>query len=169
MKDTNTTGHLYPSDLEQASNSYLMAIVAVISGLPLPILNTVASLIYYLAHRRSSYFVRWHSLQALLAQAVMIPFNSFAFGWAITLIASDTPISFINLQGGYNGESDNFIYNPGYFILYAVFIILLNIAEFIAVIITATQVRKGKNVRWFIIANIADALTSKENRDPYVL
>ena len=168
MTDT-TVEKIYPGDLEQASNSYLMAVVAVMAALPLPIINTIASIIYYAAHRRSSYFVRWHCIQAILAQAIMIPFNSFAFGWAVAPIASDTTISFINLQGGYNGEPDNFIYNPAYFILYITIIILFNIAEFITVIITAAQVRKGKNVRWFILANLADTLTSKQNRDPYVL
>ena len=169
MTDKTTRETIYPSDLEQASNSYLMAIVAVIAGLPLPIFNTIASLIYYAGHRKSSYFVRWHCIQAILAQAVMIPFNSFAFGWTIALITLDTTISFLNLQGGYNGEPDNFIYNPAYFILYITVIILFNIAEFITVIITAIQVRKGKNVRWFILANLTDALTSKQNRDPYIL
>ena len=48
-------------------------------------------------------------------------------------------------------------------------IIILNAAEFITILITAAQVRKGKNVRLFVLANIADSLTSKENRDPYIL
>jgi len=169
MTDKTTPEIIHPTDLEQASNSYLMAIVAVIAGLPLPVINAIASLIYYAAHRQSSYFVRWHCIQAILAQAIMIPFNSFAFGWAVALITSHPTISFINLQGGYNGETDNFIYNPAYFLLYITIIILFNIAEFITVIITAARVRKGKNVRWFVLANLTDALTSKQNRDPYVL
>jgi len=167
MTEKATTLQLHPHELEQASNGYLMAIVSVIAGLPLPVINVIASTGYYLGHTKSSYFVRWHCIQAILAQAIMIPFNSFAFGWAIALITSNTPVSFINLQGGYTQTPDSFIYNPKYFILYTSVILLLNVAEFFTVIITAGEVRKGKNVRWFLIANFTDKLTSKENRDPY--
>lgn len=167
MTEKLTTQQLYPQELEQASNSYLMAIVAVIAGLPLPVINVIASVGYYLGHTKASYFVRWHCIQSILAQAIMIPFNSFAFGWTVALLTSDTPISFINLQGGYNGEPESLIYNPRNYILYLAIVLILNLAEFFTVIITAGEVRKGKNVRWFLIANLTDKLTSKENRDPY--
>ena len=38
----------HESELERASNSYLMSLVAVIGGLPLPILNLMASIFFYL-------------------------------------------------------------------------------------------------------------------------
>ena len=43
---SNTTFYYKPneSELERASNSYLMSLVAVIGGLPLPILNLLASI-----------------------------------------------------------------------------------------------------------------------------
>jgi hypothetical protein len=37
------------------------------------------------------------------------------------------------------------------------------------VIATASKVKNGHNVRWFGLAPIADALTSKEDRNPYKL
>ncbi len=140
--------HIYQQDLEQASNSYLMAVISVMAGLPLPIINVVASFIFYLGYKRASYFVRWHCIQAIMAQAVMVPFNSIAFAWTIRLLV--------------NNQSPDV-----YFAAYIFAILIFNIVEFLTVIITASMVRKGKNVRWFIIANIADAITSKENRDPY--
>lgn len=149
-EDTNYAQVLHPSEYEKASNGYLMAVVAVIAGLPLPIINVIASLLYYLGQRKSSYFVRWHCIQAILAQTVMVPFNSFAVAWTISLFI--------------NEETPNM-----YFIMYVLFVLVFNIVEFFTVIITASQVGKGKNVRWFLIANITDALTSKENRDPYRL
>lgn len=142
----NTT--VYPHELEQASNSYLMAVISVMAGLPLPIINVVASLGFYLAHRKAGYFVRRHCIQAVLAQTIMMPFNSFAFAWTLKLIIQ---------------EKDPDMY---YFV-YLLGIVIFNIVEFFAVIITASAVRKGKNVRWFLIADITDALCSKENRDPY--
>lgn len=142
------TEQLYPHELEQASNSYLMAVIAVIAGVPLPIINVIASFIFYLGHTKSSYFVRWHCVQAILAQAVMVPFNSVAFAWTVKL--------FINEQAP-----------DKYFAMYILAILVFNLVEFFTVIITASMVRKGENVRWFLIATITDALVSKENRDPY--
>lgn len=159
---------LYQNELEQASNSYLMAIVAVIVGLPLPIINVLASLGYYFAHKNSVYFVRWHSLQALLAQCVIIPFNSIAFAWTVSLLVNDIPIKLFSLQGESASVNGGL---PGisilHYLIYLLFIILLNVAEFIATIYTASQVRKGVNVRWFLIANITDNLCSKQKTDPY--
>ena len=61
----NTTFYYRPneSELERASNSYLMSLVAVIGGLPLPILNLLASIFFYLGNRNSTPFVKWHCTQ----------------------------------------------------------------------------------------------------------
>lgn len=140
--------HIYPHEYEQASNSYLMAVVSVIAGLPLPIINLIAAVGFYLGQRKSSYFVRWHCIQSIIGQALLIPFNSIAFGWTIGVICN-------------NREA-----TKPYWI-YIVVILCLNIFEFIAVIYTASKVRNGHNIRWFLIAGITDSLTSKENRDIY--
>lgn len=50
---------------------------------------------------------------------------------------------------------------------YIILILWFNIFEFIAVIYTASKVRNRHNVRWPLIAGLADSLTSKENRDIY--
>ncbi|AXG74634.1 hypothetical protein DVK85_10485 [Flavobacterium arcticum] len=139
---------IHPNDYERASNSYLMAIVAVIVGLPLPIINIIASLMYYLGSLKSSYFVRWHCIQAILAQTIMIPFNSLAWGWTLAVILDKKEPTL-------------------YYSIYLFGVILFNIVEFFAVIITASKVGKGENVRWFLIANITDMLCSKKNKDPY--
>ncbi len=139
---------IHPSEYEQASNGYLMAIVAVIVGVPLPVINIIASFIYYLGNLKSSYFVRWHCIQAILAQTVMIPFNSVAVGWTISIILNNREVTI-------------------YYGIYLFAVILFNIIEFFAVIITASKVGKGQNVRWFLIANITDLLCSKKDRNPY--
>jgi uncharacterized Tic20 family protein len=139
---------IYPYEYESASNSYLMCVVSVIAGLPLPIINVIASVGYYMAQRKSSYFVRWHCIQAILAQAIMVPFNSVAFGWTLGIIINDRqPTLFYGI--------------------YLFIIILLNIVEFVTVIITAIRVRNGHNMRWAVIADLTDSLYSKEERDPF--
>lgn len=164
MTETNKSQIIYPHEYEQASNSYLMAVVAVIAGLPLPIINLIAAVGFYLGHRKSTYFVRWHCIQSIIGQALVIPFNSIAFAWTIGV--------FINLKNR-NYQIDRefteaFTDNTytAYWI-YILFVIALNLFEFITVLYTAARVRNGHNVRWAGIAGIADRLTSKENRDPY--
>lgn len=164
------TAQPHPHELEQASNSYLMSVISVMAGVPLPIINVIASFIFYLSYRKASYFVRWHCIQSILAQAIMIPFNSVALIWTLNIIFSNVkyfgPFTHHNLTG--ETVASEFFYSASpYYWLYIAFVALFNIAEFITVIVTASQVRKGKNVRWFLIAGLTDALTSKENRDPY--
>lgn len=154
---------IHPYDYEQASNAYLMSLVAVIAGLPLPIVNVIASVIFYSAKRKAPYIVRWHALQSLLGQILIMPFNSVAFWWTFRIIFANFSITTGHFDIDENFETFS---SPAYW-AYILFTILLNLFEFIAVIITATQVSKGQNVRWFGIASLTDALCSKENRDPY--
>lgn len=168
MTHKDNKQQVYPHDLEQASNSYLMSLVAIIAGLPLPIVNVLASLIFYISHAKSSYFVRWHSLQSLLAQCLVIPFNSLAFAWTLTLLFNNTSLKLFSLQGESALVNDSlFGVSLIYYGFYIMFVFILNIAEFVATIYTASQVRKGVNVRWFLIANITDSLCSIQKTDPY--
>lgn len=139
---------IYPADYEKAGNSYLMVIVAIIVGIPLPIINLIASVIYHLGNRKSSYFVRWHCIQCVLSQVILLPFNSIAWGWTISILLNKSELSI------YYGIC-----------LFAV--ILLNIIEFAAIISTASRVTKGENIRWAVIAPITDLLCSKKNKNPY--
>ncbi|KOS04872.1 hypothetical protein AM493_01565 [Flavobacterium akiainvivens] len=159
-----------PYEHEPAGNAYLMSTVAVIAGLPLPIINVIASVIFYLSNRKASYYVRWHSLQALIAQAVVMPFNSIALAWTIRIFFE--PLVWTETRHNHYEAHFNenlFDFPSAWYFIYIFFVLALNLFEFIGVLITAVAVRKGKNVRWAIIANITDRLCSKENRDPYAI
>lgn len=117
-------------EAEKASNSYLMSLIAIIVGLPLPIVNLAATLIFYLGNRNGTYFVRWHCTQALLSQLSMLFINSFGFWWTISIIFTDEIIT-------------------SKYIAYLFVVILFNITEFIATIYTAIQTRKGIHVVWW--------------------
>ena len=116
---------------EAASNSYLMSLIAIIIGLPLPIINLIATLIFYLGNRNSTYFVRWHCTQALLSQLSMLFINSFGFWWTLSIIFTDETIT-------------------SKYIAYIVAVIIFNLTEFIATIYTIIQTRKGIHVEWWI-------------------
>ncbi|MCW4467827.1 hypothetical protein OGH69_02530 [Flavobacterium sp. MFBS3-15] len=161
---------IHPYEYEQASKSYLMAVVAVIAALPLPIVNVLASAGYYLAHRKSGYFVRWHSIQAILVQLIMLPFNSFLFWWTVSLLFSEERFPRRHGRHAIEGPvtfDEIFSSASLYYWLYLSIIVFLNIVEFFSVIYTAGRVGKGHNVRWFLISDITDALCSRKNRDPY--
>ncbi len=118
-------------EAERASNSYLMSLIAVMSGLPLPIINLLASLIFFLGNRKGSYFIRWHCTQALLSQLSLLAINSTAFWWIVGILTGKEDIS-------------------STFIAYLLTALLFNLAEFVSTVYAAIQTRKGKHVSfWF--------------------
>ncbi|MFZ6012621.1 MAG: hypothetical protein ACOYXT_19915 [Bacteroidota bacterium] len=118
-------------ECERASNSYLMSLVAVIAGLPLPIVNLLATAFFYVGNRKGTYFVRWHCMQALLSQLLVLVMNSAGFYWTLSIIFGD-----------------NIVTND--YIAYMITIVLFNLIEFGATVYAAVNVRKGKHVSfWF--------------------
>ena len=129
-------------EAEKASNSYLMSLIAVIVGIPLPIINLIATFIFYLGNRKGTYFVRWHCTQALLSQASLLCMNSVSFWWTISIIFQDGKIS-------------------NQYISYMITVFLFNLVEFIATIYTAIQTRKGIHVSWWFYGDLTDAIVRK--------
>jgi len=133
-----------PNDFEseRASNSYLMSLIALMVGLPLPIVNLIATLIFFLGNRKSTYFVRWHCTQALLSQLTVLPLNSVGFWWTLSIIFDST-----NVTNNYIG--------------YMITIIAFNIIEFIATIYTAINTRKGQHVEWWFFGDFAHLICKR--------
>lgn len=126
-------------ELEKASNSYLMSLIALIAGLPLPIINLMATFFFYIANIKGTYFVRWHCTQALLSQLSLLFINSFGFWWTISIIFGPETIT-------------------NKYIAYIITILIFNIIEFIVTIITATKVRKGIHVHWWFYGNLTQII-----------
>jgi len=127
---------------EKASNSYLMSVVALIAGLPLPIINLLATGIYFLSNRKGTFFVRWHCTQALLSQISLVVMNSVGFWWTIDIIVRD-------------GVPDNM------YISYILTVLLFNLVEFIMTIYAAVNTRKGKHVMWWFFGPLTDLICTK--------
>lgn len=123
-------------ECDKATNSYLMSVIAVVAGLPFPIVNLIATFFFYYAHRNSTYFVRWHCTQALVSQFLLFFFNSYSFWWTIGVVLGKAGLS--NL-----------------YISYMLTIIIVNTIEFITTIYTAIQVRKGHHIEWWLCAPIS--------------
>lgn len=129
-------------ECEKASNSYLMSLIAVMVGLPLPIINLIATLIFYLGNRKGTYFVRWHCTQALLSQLSMLFVNSFGFWWTISILFTEEPIT-------------------NKYIAYMLAALFFNLTEFIATIYTAIQTRKGKHIEWWFYGDLTHLICKK--------
>lgn len=118
-------------ELEKASNGYLMSLIAVMAGMPLPIINLLATLVFYFGNRKSTWFVRWHCTQTLLSQLTILIINSIGFSWTISVIFGSSVVT-----------------NP--YISYMITILLFNLIEFSITIMAAVRTRKGQHVElWF--------------------
>ncbi len=136
----------FDDESEKASNSYLMSLIAIMAGLPLPIINLIATFIFYLGNRKSTFFVRWHATQALLSQCSLLVMNSVAFWWTIEILTQDSEIT-----------------TP--YISYMMTTFLFNLGEFIATIYTALQTRKGIHVKWWFYGELTDLICKSDYDD----
>lgn len=84
---------------DDAMGGYFMMFAALAVGLPLPIINVLASVIYYYTNRNKGRFVRFHTLQALLSQIPTTLLNlGFTF-WTVRLLF--TPLEVNQYYWGY--------------------------------------------------------------------
>lgn len=84
----DTTRLPQPSEVSErerddAMASYLMMFASLAVGLPVPLLNLVASVIYFLVNRKTSRFVAFHALQALLTHIPVVLLNAGLVGWVV--------------------------------------------------------------------------------------
>jgi len=126
-------------ECEQASNAYVMSLVALMAGMPLPIVNLIASFIFYLGNRKGTYYVRWYSAQALVIQATLFFMNSYGMYWSLSIVF-----------GG--------VHVTNQYIAYMLTILSINLVEFISVIYTAIRLRNGGYVHWWFYSAFTDII-----------
>jgi uncharacterized membrane protein len=122
---------------EDAMGAYLMMFAAVAIGLPLPVINLIASIIYFFVNRKKSRFIHFHSLQALLSQIPTTVINWVAVIWGITI--------FINDDWQATNE----------FWAYLIFAGLATLFYFIINIVAAYKARQGKMYYMLFFGKIA--------------
>lgn len=127
------------SERESASNSYLMSLIAIMAGIPLPVMNLLATGIFYLGNRKSGYFTRWHCTQAMLSQITMFVVNLTTVSWALAILFG--PATFSNA-----------------FVAWLVVALLVNLTEFVLTIYTAIVTRKGVHVSWWFWGTLTDQI-----------
>lgn len=127
------------SEREKAANSYLMSLMAAMVGLPLPIVNMLATVVFYLANRKRSYYVRWHCTQALISQIPLYFINTVLFWWTIRLLL------------GYDSLTS-------FYFAYLFTVVLFNVIDYIATIYSAVKVRKGEQIEWYVYGGLTDLI-----------
>ncbi len=122
---------------EDAMGAYLMMFAAMGAGLPLPIINLIAIIIYYYLNKSASLFVRFHTYQALISQVPTTLMNAVAVFWGIRVAFFDDWFFTDALKG------------------YLALVIVANIIYFILGIVGAVKARKGMMYYYFFFGKIA--------------
>ena len=131
--------HVSEGDKERATNSYLMSVMALLAGTPLPIVNVAATFFFLLAYRKASYFVRWHCHQALVSQLAVFMVNTITFWWTFSILFGNNELS-------------------NKYIAYLIVAFVFNVIEFIGTVYTMVEVRKGRHIAWWLYADITDLM-----------
>jgi len=131
--------YIHEEEAEKASYAYLMSTVILIIGLPMPIINLLAILIFYLSNRKRTYFVRFHCLQSFLSQLVVIILNTIAISWTLSIIFGSYSVTNI-------------------YIAYIITVLFCNLIEFVASLYAAVRVRKKRDVRLWIFGALTELL-----------
>ena len=135
--------YILEEEAEKASYAYLMSTVVLIVGLPMPIINLLAVLIFYINNRKKTYFVRFHSLQSLLSQTAVIILNSIGVWWTLSIIFGDRTLT-------------------NSFIAYIIAIFICNFIEFIASLYAASRVRNKHDVRLWIFGALTESICKED-------
>lgn len=122
---------------EDAMGSYLMMFAAIGAGLPLPIINLIASIVYFYMNKSNSNFVRFHTYQALISSIPLTLMNAGGLFWGIRILFFDG-WSVTNTFKGYIGM-----------------LITVNLLYFIFGIIAAIKARKGLMFYYWFFGKLA--------------
>ncbi|MFC1476785.1 DUF4870 domain-containing protein [Fibrobacterota bacterium] len=121
---------------EDAMGAYLMMFAAWGAGLPFPLINLIAAIIYFFVNNKSSKFVAFHAYQSLLTQIPISIFNAGVIFWVVLILspyAEDT--------------------TPFY--VYFVFVVLWNLIYMVISIIACVKARKGHYYYFWVFGRMA--------------
>ena len=132
---------------EDAMGAYFMMFATLATGLPLPVLNLIAAIIYFFINKKKSRFVHFHSLQSLLSQLPTSLLNIGLVAWLIRIIFFD------------------FHFNA-YFKGYLAMVIAANLIYIIFSIIGAVKARRGEFYYFVFFGRVAYHYAYKEVQVP---
>lgn len=123
---------------EDAMGAYLMMFAAWGVGLPLPLINLIAAVVYFVINKSESKFVAFHSYQSLLTQIPISLLNAGVLAWVIAIISPK-----------YEDTSA--------FYAYFLFVIIWNLSYMVFSIIACVKARKGKFYYFWVFGRLSFA------------
>ena len=130
-----------PDDLterekEDAMGAYLMMFAAWGVGLPLPLINVIAAVIYFFVNRKKGPFVLFHAHQSMTSQVLVGLINAGVVFGVLRILLFDLTLG-------------------RYFFAYILMAVLVNILYFIFSIIAAVRARKGRFCYFWFFGKLA--------------
>lgn len=123
---------------EDAMGAYLMMFAAWGVGLPLPLINLIAAVIYFIINKSESKFVAFHSYQSLLTQIPISFLNAGVIAWIIAIISPKYSLT-------------------SAFFAYILFVLIWNLSYMVFSIIACVKARKGKFYYFWVFGRLAFA------------
>lgn len=102
-----------------------MMFASVAVGLPLPVINLIAALVYFFVNKSKGLFVHFHAFQSLISQLPTTVVNVVSIFWVVRIYFFDWPVT--DLFRGY-----------------LAMVIILNLVYFVFSIVGAMRARKGR-------------------------
>jgi uncharacterized membrane protein len=135
-------------DREDGMGAYLMMFASLGIGLPLPIINLIAAIIYYYVNRKKSRFVHFHTFQSLVSQLPTSILNAISVFWTFSLIFRQEDV-FIE-------ETSDFVeLFPNMYVGYLIMVVIANLIYIIFSIIAASRAYKGRFYYMIFFGRIA--------------
>jgi uncharacterized membrane protein len=122
---------------EDAMGAYLMMFASIGAGLPLPIVNLIASIVYFSVNAKKSRFIRFHCHQSLISQVPTTLLNAGLLFWTLQIWVFDN-VEFNNVYLGY-----------------LIMVIVFNLAYFVLSIVAAIRARKGRMYYFLLFGNLS--------------
>lgn len=137
-------------DREDAMGGYLMMFAALAAGLPLPIINLIASVVYYVINKSKSRFIRFHSLQSLYSQLPTTLLNAGLVYWTFKIFFTENDLLYSNgsLFEGFASVNDVYW---GYLSVVAI----ANVLYVIFSLVAAFRARKGEFYYFLFFGKLA--------------
>jgi uncharacterized membrane protein len=112
-------------DKDDAMGAYLMMFAAMGAGLPLPLINLLAAVIYYYINKKKSRYVAFHAYQSLITQIPISVLNAGLLFWLLRILLMTSPV-----------------FNSSFFI-YLSFAGLWNLIYMVLSIVASVKARRG--------------------------
>lgn len=124
---------------DDAMGAYLMMFASLAVGLPLPIINLIAAIIYYYVNRKKSRFVHFHALQSLISQIPTSILNASAVFWTFAILFRDeSDLVLTENDVDFNGTF------PSIYVGYIIMVIIANLVYIVFSIVAASRAHKGR-------------------------